>query len=356
MTSAAAQPDWVSPPGETIEDLLEERGWSQAELALRTGFSRKHVNELVQGRVQITSDCALKLESVLGAPAKFWIQRESQYREALARQESREKLLDEADWLKDLPLPFMKKQGWITAITDKADLVTACRRFFGVASHQAYRDTYEAPLAAFRASEKFSKKAGAVAAWIRQAERQAEAITCKPYDEKAFRALLVSLRGLTTEPNMSVAISKLVEACAEVGVAVVVVPTPPGCPASGATRWLSPKKAMLVLSLRHGTADHLWFTFFHEVAHLLLHGRKMVFLEGMDGLDPDHEEEANRFSKDLLIPPSAAKRLRGLSTAMAVQVFAAEIGVAPGIVVGRMQHEKMIPWSKMNDMKVSCVK
>ena len=140
--------------------------------------------------------------------------------------------------------------------------------------------------------------------------------------------------------------------------AVVLVPAPPRCPVSGATKWLAPDKALLVLSLRHRTNDHLWFTFFHEAAHLILHGKKLLFIEGNNGLDSSQEEEANRFAADLLLPPSTAARLellrakRGFSMDD-VCAFASEVGVAPGIVVGRMQKEGWLPWTHMNSLKVS---
>lgn len=83
--SASFAPDWASPPGDTIVDLIEERGWTQAELAERLGYSAKHVNRLVQGKVALTEDAALRLEPVLGASAGFWLTREARYRERAAR-------------------------------------------------------------------------------------------------------------------------------------------------------------------------------------------------------------------------------------------------------------------------------
>ena len=64
-------PDWVAIPGETIVDLLEERGWSQADLAARTGFTTKHVNLLLKGMAPINEETALRLERVLGSTARF---------------------------------------------------------------------------------------------------------------------------------------------------------------------------------------------------------------------------------------------------------------------------------------------
>lgn len=353
----AFSPDWISAPGETIEDMLEERGWSQAELADRTGFTRKHVNDLVKGRAAISPETALRLESVLGSSAEFWLTREAQYREALERRRSRDALGAEAEWLRELPVRQMVKLGWVRRFGDPGEQVAECLRFFGVASVGAWRRQYEAPLAVFRASAKFEKKVGAVAAWLRQGERQATALICSPYDKAGFKGALCEVRSLTNEVDPQVFIPRLAEACAACGVAVALVPAPSGCPASGAARWLSSEKGMLILSLRHKTNDHLWFTFFHEAAHLLLHGRKLQFVDLDDGLESTIEDEADRFARDWLIPPSELRRLATLVqgrsvSATAVSNFAADIGVAPGIVVGRMQKEGWLPWSHLNGLKV----
>lgn len=349
----AFAPDWLSPPGETIADLLEEGGLSQAEFAERTGFTRKHVNDLVRGRAAITADAALRLERVLGSTADFWLTREAQYREALERRRALEALEEEAGWLKELPVAEMVRRGWVERFTDKARQVAECLRFFGVASVEAWRVHYERPLAAFRASPRFANKVGAAAAWLRQAERQAGELRCQTFDKARFKATVRELRALTNEPEPEEFIPSLKGVCAACGVAVVFVPAPKGCPASGATRWLTPTRALLVLSLRHKTNDHLWFTFFHEAGHLLLHGKKMLFVDLADGLDGEYEAEADRFARDLLISPAEARKLAALSISKAkVRAFAGRIGVAPGIVVGRMQWEGWLPWSHLNDLKV----
>ena len=353
----AFAPDWVSAPGETIEDLLEERDWTQAELARRADFTRKHVNELVNGRAAITPDTAFRLEAVFGAPAGFWLAREAQYRETLGRSRNRAAMRSEVSWLQELPLAHMIEHGWVQSAEKPEERVAECLRFFGVASVEVWRRHYEVPLAAFRASPKFEKKVGAVAAWLRRGELGATDLRCAPYEKTGFKDVLGELRSLTNASEPGVFVSRLVELCAAQGVAVVFVPAPTGCPASGAVRWLSPQKAMLILSLRHKTNDHLWFTFFHEAAHVLLHSKKMQFVDLDDGLGGEHEEEADRFARDWLVPATAARRLARLGQAgrvskAAVSRFAGEVGVAPGIVVGRMQKEGWLPWTHLNGLKV----
>ncbi len=347
------QPDWVSPPGDTIADLLEEKGWSQAEFAQRCGYTTKHVSLLINGKASITEDTALKLERVLGSSARFWLVREAQYRETIARQAELKNLEADADWLKQLPLTDMIKFGWIRKFKSKGQQVAECLRFFGVSSVEGWQKQYAEPVAAFKASTKFDKDGAAVSAWLRQGERLASEIACQPYNKTKFRQALVELRALTNETDPKVFEPKMIDTCARAGVAVVFVRAPKGCPVSGATKWLSSDKALLMLSLRHKTNDHLWFAFFHEAGHILLHGKKMLFLETR-GLDDEHEQEADRFASDLLIPPKFAKQLRFLDkTYAAIEAFAKEVGVAPAIIVGRMQKEGYLPWTHLNKFKIS---
>ena len=137
------------------------------------------------------------------------------------------------------------------------------------------------------------------------------------------------------------------------GVAVVFVPAPPGCRVSGATQWLSPERALIALSLRHKSNDHLWFTLFHEAGHILKHGKKATFVDGLDAVHEEHETEADRFAADQLIPPAAAQKLQGLRSEQEVKAAAMALGIAPGIVVGRLQHEGWLPRTDLNGLKVS---
>lgn len=346
-------PDWVSSPGDTILDLLEERDWSQAEFATRSGYTRKHVNQLVNGSVAISDDAALRLERVLGSTAIFWLSREARYREALARQQELTELRSQSNWLQELPLRHMLKYRWVQKFSDKGQQVAECLRFFEVASIDAWREQYEKPLAAFKSSDTHKKKFGPVAAWLKTCERQAANIECQPFDTKGFRRVLKEIRSLTSTTDPEVFVPQLVELCAGVGVAVVLVPAPTGCPVTGATRWLSPNKALLMLSLRHKSNDHLWFAFFHEAGHLLLHGKKLLFIESKDRIDDEMEREADRFAQDQLISPNAAKSLELLgNNGLAIVEFANEIGIAPGIVVGRLQKHYGLPWnSRLNTLK-----
>lgn len=79
----------VSCPGETLQDLLDEKGMGQAELCRLIGRPLKTINEIIKGKAAITPTTALQLEKALKVPAEFWVQREAAYRLYLERKRGR---------------------------------------------------------------------------------------------------------------------------------------------------------------------------------------------------------------------------------------------------------------------------
>lgn len=346
------QPDFVSPPGETLLETLETLGMSQAALAERTGKSLKTINEIVRGKAPITPETALQLEHVLGVPAPFWNNRERQYQEWRARADEREQLSAHVAWLDEIPLKSMLDFGWLRADEDPVEQLREALRFFGVAAPDRWRELWLNPQAAFRSSPAFQAEPGAVAAWLRRGEIEAQRLDCEPFDAGRFRAALVRIRTLTSEPP-EVFQPEIVRLCAQAGVAVVFVPELPKIRTSGAVRWLTPTKAVLQLCLRYKSDDQLWFTLFHEAGHILLHGKREVFIDDGDGAEGEKEQQASRFAADQLIPPTQWRRFgaRAFYSKEAIIAFAEEAGIAPGIVVGRLQHEGLMPVTHCNGLK-----
>lgn len=346
-------PDYVSPPGETLLETLETIGMSQAELAKRMGRPVKTINEIIQKKAAITAETALQLEQVLHIPASFWLKLEQHYRESLARLAEEQRLECWVEWLKEIPIRTMMRRGWIPACTNKSQQVLEALRFFGVASPEAWRAIWTSTDIAYRKSSASKNNFGAIAAWVRQGELEAQAIECAPYNAKAFHDALTHIRALTAE-LVNFFQKELVRLCANAGVAVVFVQELPNTGICGATQWLTPTKALVQLSLRYKTDDQLWFTFFHEAGHILLHGKRQVFLE-IDRKDSEEDEdEANTFASDILIPPTQWQQFIAQDmyrTRVGIQEFAQKVGIAPGIVVGRLQHEKLLPFSHCNDLK-----
>lgn len=347
------QPNWVSPPGDTMADILEERHLSPIEFADQIGYSVDITNDLLNGNSLITIEMAQRLERALGVSASFWMNRESQYRKDISRFQVEARSSTDEVWLKELPVKDMAALGWIKPTHRASDKVAECLRFFGVPNVRAWRETYHDVLetSAFRTSASFDSQSGAVAAWLRQGEIEGAKIESKVWDAKYFQEALPNIRALTRKRNPDTFIPELQELCAECGVAVVIARAPTGCRASGATLFLSPSKALLLLSFRYLSDDHFWFTFFHEAAHLILHSKDDLFLEGME-ICSMKEEEANDFAANTLIPEQFQSELSNMPlNGREVIRFARKIGVSPGVVVGQLQHLGVINRNQLNNLK-----
>jgi addiction module HigA family antidote len=352
------EPDFVTPPGDTLLELLEERGISQSELARRMNRPIKTINGIIRAKKAITPETALQLELVLGAPAHVWLNLEQHYQEHLARRAANESLQTQQTWLNHFPVKAMQQRGWLPQIQDKSHLLVTLLQFFGIAEPASWEDLWSNCLVNYRKTNAYNSSAYALSVWLRQGEIEAQETMCAPYNETHFRQLLKhELRALTCltpdqfEPQ-------LVDLCSGVGVAVVFVPQIDGARVSGATRWLTKDKALIQLSLRYKSNDHFWFTFFHEAAHIFLHGKRDVFIDEEDGTDDAKEREANQFAADMLIPPAPyadfVRRNKRISKAAVLQ-FAQTQDIAPGIVVGRLQHDGHLPYTHLNGLKDSFV-
>ena len=177
---------------------------------------------------------------------------------------------------------------------------------------------------------------------------------CQPYDKDVFARNLKTIRKLTAQ-NPVRAWPEICRLCTESGVAVVLVPELPKTHVSGFTRWLTPDKALIQLSLRYKTDDLLWFTFFHEAAHILLHGKRDVFVE-YRGVSNPKEQEANQWAADFLIALddwiAFLATLPARPGAAAIRAFAKKQDIAPSIVLGRLQHrEKRVSPGSYNNLK-----
>jgi hypothetical protein len=303
---------------------------------------------ILEGRVAITIAIARQLERVLGGSVEFWMSRDFHYREDIARLHT-----EGRQWLDQLPVGDMIKFGWLTPTPHPSEEVTTCLKFFNVPDVRAWHRAYAKVegMAAFRTSSAFDSRPAAVAAWLRQGEIESDAIPCGVWNPQRFQASLSIIRSLTREKNPTRFVPELQKICAANGVAAAIVRAPNGCRASGATRFLSPAKAILQLSFRYLSDDQFWFTFFHEAGHLLLHGNRGFFLEGM-GTESKEEQEANDFAARTLVPPEFQYTMRGIPiNTHAIIKFARKIGVSPGIVVGQLQHYKRIKHSQLNGLK-----
>lgn len=347
--------DLAIPPGEFLEEEMTELGMTQQDLAHRTGRPVQVINEIIRGKKAITQDTALELERVLGIPAHLWVNLEAEYQLTKARVREEEELARQTEWLSEFPVREMEAFGWIAKGTTKNERLRNILKFFGVASFAAYQKTAFTKTAAMgyriTPGAKVRLSEGALNAWLRKGELDGHNVEAEPYEQTKFLGVVRDIRGMADKPAPTV-LADMVAACASAGVALVLTRPLPKSAASGCARWLTPQKALIQLSVRGLSDDRLWFDFFHECGHVVKHKVRQVFVEGLDGGSPE-ENEADRFACDQLVPRSAWDSFvaeRNFN-ANSVTEFAAQARVTPGVIVGRLQHEKLVSYSALNHLK-----
>lgn len=347
------EPDYAATPGWLVEDHLNARGLSQAELARRCGRSPKLISEIVSGKAPIEPETALQFERVLGVDASIWLGIEADYRLHRARTADAARVDQQVSWAKKFPAAELRKRGIIGPRSSDRQTAVDLLTFFGVSSVEAWNRQYGSASISYRHSPSFKSDEAALATWLRLGEREATEQACTPYDSRRFRGALGQIRDLTTSPVES-AVQQAQSLCNATGVALSLVKPLPNVRASGAAWWMSSQKAVIELSARHKTDDHLWFSFFHEAAHILLHGKRSVFVDGKQREADGIEAEANAWARDTLIPKRQWRHFiaGGSFSRDRVSMFASTVGIAPGIIVGRLQYEDRIPWSSLNALKV----
>jgi HTH-type transcriptional regulator/antitoxin HigA len=349
-------PNYAISPGEVLDEHREAAGLTQAELSQRLGFSVKHVNRMLAGQEPVTPETALKLESVFGLNAGVWLGLEARHQEHVARKAELQRLNAEAKWLAEIPHRSLVKLGWIPEQVRGTDLVRALRSFFGVGSLDYLPSVWADVQAAYRKSEVFKSHEWAMLAWLAKGEQEAEGVQVQPHDASGLRAALPDIKCLSRMKGDSF-FEPLTELCAQFGVALIFVPAPQGARVCGATRWLDKDRALVQLSLRYKTNDQLWFTLFHELGHVLLHGKREQFIDFERMCDDNaSEKEANEFASRQLVNPHELSHFisAGDFGFEAVRSFAEQQCVAAGIVVGQLQFRGAIPYgSALSKLKVS---
>lgn len=347
--------DLAIPPGEYLAEVLDDLGMPQADLARRMGRPAQAINEIVKGAKLLTPETALQLERVVGVPAHVWLGLEAEYRLALARQADAQQLTQETQLLDAFPYKQMVELACVVPARRAEHKVQELRRFFGVASlAQLGQVPAYAPAFRVRGGARRPSQYG-LAAWLHCGYVQAREVEAMPFREPALRAALPKIRKLTLAPTETLA-AVLRTQLADCGVVFALFPHFPRTYAQGATFWITPRqKAVVLSSIRGKWADIFWFSLFHELGHLLLHGNTtFVEVEGPRTVHDGAEDEADAFARDALIPAADYTTFvsaRDFSD-NAIAQFASSVEIHPGVVVGRLQHERVMEHNRGNHLRM----
>ena len=353
----------LSHPGDMIVETLETIGMSQAELAERIGKSAKFVNELIKGKAHITSDTAQALERVIGYTAKGWLALDRAYQDELMEIAQMEYAEECLSWLSKFPLPFMKKHGILSNIKDKKALVNELLSFFRVKSPNEYNYIYNEASIAFKIELKYTKDPEAIAVWLRLGEKDADKLdNLKKYNKKTLNNAIPEFKRISYKMKKGWH-SELRDILTECGVALSYTPMIKKAPIHGAARWIKNKTVPLIQVTDRGKdANKFWFTFYHELGHIILHGKKDIFIEGeastLDKLyiDEQKENEANRYAEKSMFSESQLITLeniiKGSVTKELVQFHSQSMKVNQNFIIAKLRRMGTMEYNELSSMRV----
>ncbi len=342
-------PDYIVHPGITLSETLGAIGMSQAELSKRISRPETAISEIINGSKSITPETAIQLERALGIAASFWNNLEKNYQELRANAHAKIALSEDFELAKEYPYSEMAKRGWLQPAIEWEEKVENLLSFFGVSRLSSIEKTMPV---AFRQHNGNSISQYAIQAWLRKGLVDSYNIQTEPFNKEKLDSSISGFKSLSIE-NPSVIIEKLTSSLAESGIALVFTQDLPKTYVCGAARWITSDRAMIQLSLRGSFADIMWFTLYHELGHLLLHSKKKHFVDLKSAEVSEEETEANNFASEKLIPLEKFNHFKKTQriSRLSVTAFARSLGIHPGIVVGRLQHENVIDHKTLNDMR-----
>ncbi len=357
MTKLKDERELLSKPGDTIFETIQHIKMSQAELAERMGKTPSKINDLISGKEPITLATAFQLEKVLGIDAQFWLNREMLYREKLSRLEQAEASEEYKDWLKMQPIKELKACGYLKTEKSGSAMAAECLKFYGVAAPMQWESLYvnQYISARFRKSEAHKSTFAGLAACLRIGEIEMRKRKLKTYNKETFKQSLLEIRNLVRHHPEDFA-SRLLQLCSDAGVVLIYTICIPKAPISGIARWIG-GNPVIQLTDRYKSNDHFWFSFFHEAGHILLHGKKDVFVENLNEYEVNSQKEieADNFANKILLPVDITAELPENITEKDIRQIARKYNTHAAIVLGRLQHLKKLPYSFGASLKLKVV-
>ena len=336
-------------PGITLYEKLEEMDMGPKEFALRTGKPEKTITAILKGESSITAEMSVQFENVTNIPAHFWLNHQRSYDEFIAREKRKEVIEKAVEWAKNFPIPQMVKFGWLEKQSTKQEMASQLLTFFGFSSPKSWENYYcnQKLKVAFRISLNHTKEPYAISAWLRKGEISSQQVQVNTYSEKTFKDSLSEIKSImANQPDDF--FQQLQNICLKAGVIVVYTPCIPKAPINAATRWLK-ETPMIQVSCRYKRNDIFWFSFFHEAGHILLHGKKDIFLEQVEYSDKDleKEKEADEFAIKWTFSHTEEAELKENThiTEDVIYNCANKFKTHPALIIGRMQRNKDIPYS-----------
>ncbi len=344
-------------PGFYVKEAIDALGLTQSEFAARSGLSTKNASTLINGESNVTFEVATKLAAFFGNSIEGWINLQTKY--DIYCNEAKIEQGYENDWAvaKTIDKGFAKDLlGVEISAKSKRESIDGLRASLnvGALANLRHPDMYAFCKSSVQ-KDADEKTIALCNAWISVAEREARELSCATFDKEAISQSKKLLRSLTLMPPEEF-MPILKGALSKAGVKLVILPFLPGSNVSGVTKWIPSEECVMVAANDCGkVADRIWFTICHELGHAVQNHKRHLTISYLSGGTQDKaEKEADEFAKAMLLDPYPYELflMRGDFSLAAIRRFASEQGVAPFIVIGRLQKEGFIPWNRFQKEKI----
>lgn len=343
-------------PGYYIADVIEDMGVSQAEFATRLGTNTKTLSYLLNGQANITNDLAKKLSVMMGTSPDVWLNLQNTYDQKLIEIQQAKDFDEQAEIVRLIDYKyFIEIVGLPVTKAIKEKIANLCGWFkvsdLRIMLTPDFLVNYRTGVSNVNEKNIINSRA-----WIQTAINFSHRIETNPYDAEKLKAYLPELRSMTVQ-SPEVFMPRMREIFAECGVAFVLLPNLKNSGVNGAVKWINDERVVLAMNNRRLDADIFWFSLFHEIKHVLQRKIKTVFIsygeKEMIELNEKLEEDADNFATNYLIPAVAFRRFspNKFTSDAEIIAFAKSIGVHPGIVAGRLQHEGILPPNRCSKFK-----
>lgn len=337
-------------PGYYLREYIEELQMTQDEFAKRLGISGKQVSLILQEKASITIDVANKLSKLLDSSIELWINLQLNYDKYLLQLEE-EKLIEEEKIIyKMIDKKFLVDIGVINKKENINEGILKLRKASMVSSLTLHKNKdiycfYRTSIMKEDSLENIVCKN----VWVSIALSLAKQVETQKFNENKILKKIEEFRKMTLE-NPNVFYPKLKRVLSECGVALVILPALKNSNIGGAIKWIDKDKVMMALNTRGAYNDKFWFSFFHELKHVLQQIKRKVLINSDFNMDYIYEYEADIFAKETLIKSELLNKLT-VYDENTIKEFANMNNIHPGIVVGRLQKEGIIKYSEYNYLK-----
>lgn len=343
-------------PGYYISDIIEDMGISQAEFAVRVGTTAKNISTLVNGQINLSLDMAKKVSAMTGTSVEMWLNLQEEFDKKIIEIDRAKDLDSQKEVMSEIDYTFFTKIAHLPVTRSISEKIQNLCRYLMIADLRILQQpdflvNYRTGVPTFNAKNAINSRA-----WLQTAINVSRSIVTEPYSAEKLKSYLPELRSMTIKSPEEF-VPRMQEIFSQCGIAFVLLPHLKNSGINGAVKWVNNDRVVLAMNTRGAYADKFWFTLFHEIKHVFQQKLKTVFIsssnDDFENINAQLENDADRFSSDYLIPPEKLRQWHPntFTTDREICAFASSINIHPGIVAGRLQHEKIIPENRCTRLK-----